>query len=165
MVRTLKVIFVVVVVMLIAGGVVIRGIGTRIKAAAVVKQETMELAVPSVAVIHPKRGAMKDEVVLPGNIQAFVDAPVYARTSGYLKKWYFDIGARVKNGELLAEIESPEVDQQLLQARADYGTAQANLKLAEINMKRYQELWKLDSVAKQDLDNAVGSYEALKATL
>jgi len=165
MVRTLKFVLVVVVVMLIAGGVVIRGIGARIKAAASVKQETLELAVPTVAVTHPKRGAIKDEVVLPGNIQAFVDAPVYARTSGYLKKWYFDIGAAVKSGQLLADIESPEVDQQLSQARADYATAQANLKLAELNMNRYQALWKLDSIAKQDLDNAVGSYEALKATL
>jgi RND family efflux transporter MFP subunit len=165
MLRTLKILVVVVVVMLIAGGVVIRGIGTRIKAAAVVRQETMELAVPTVVVMHARRGGTKDEVVLPGNIQAFVDAPVYARTSGYLKKWYFDIGARVKTGQLLAEIESPEVDQQLAQAKSDVATAQANLKLAEINMNRYQALWKLDSVAKQDLDNAVGSWEALKATL
>src|SRR5271166_1586179 len=159
MLRTLKVLFVVAVVMLIAGGVVIRGIGARIKAAAVVKQETMDLAVPTVVVMHAKRGAMKDEIVLPGNIQAFVDSPVYARTNGYLKKWYTDIGTRVKTGQLLAEIESPEVDQQLSQARADLATAQANMKLAELNMNRYQALWKLDSVAKQDLDNAIGSYD------
>ena len=115
--------------------------------------------------IHPKRGELKDEIALPGNIQAFVDAPIYARTSGYLKKWYFDIGARVKTGRLLAEIESPEVDQQLDQARAQLATAQANLKLAEITMNRVPGAVKLDAIAKQDVDNAVGAYEADKATV
>ena len=103
-----------------------------------IRQETIDQAVASVSVIHPKRGALKDEIGLPGNIQAFVDAPVYARTSGYLKKWYTDIGTRVKTGDLLAEIESPEVDQQLAQAKAELATAQANLKLAEITMNRDQ---------------------------
>ncbi|HML16592.1 MAG TPA: efflux RND transporter periplasmic adaptor subunit [Bryobacteraceae bacterium] len=151
--------------LLLAGSVVIRGINSRIRAAAVVKQETLDLAVPSVAVAHPKMGSMKDEVVLPGNIQAFVDAPIYARTNGYLKKWYTDIGTRVKSGELIAEIESPEVDQQLQQARNTLATSQANLKLAEINQDRYQALWKLDSCSKQDLDNAVATYQADKATV
>ena len=146
----------VVLAILLAGGVVIRGINSRIKAAAMVKQETLELAVPSVSVIHPKIGALKDEIVLPGNIQAFVDAPIYARTSGYLKKWYTDIGTRVKSGQLIAEIESPEIEQQLQQARNTVATSQANLKLAEINQDRYQALLKLDSMPKQDLDNAVG---------
>ena len=148
-----------------AGFVVIRGINSRIKAAAVVKQETLELAVPAVSVIHPKRGRLKDEIALPGNIQAFVDAPIYARTSGYLKKWYIDIGTRVKTGELIAEIESPEVDQQLDQAKAQLATAQANLKLAEITMNRDLGMLKLEAIAKQDVDNAVGAYEADKATV
>lgn len=155
----------VVLAILLAGGVVIRGINSRIKAAAIVKQETLELAVPSVSVIHPKIGALKDEIVLPSNIQAFVDAPIYARTSGYLKKWYTDIGTRVKSGQLIAEIEAPEIEQQLQQARNTVATSQANLRLAEINQDRYQALWKLDSCSKQDLDNAVATYEADKATV
>jgi RND family efflux transporter MFP subunit len=165
MARILKLLFLAAAVLVIAGAVVVRGINFRTRAAAVVRQETLDQAVPSVAVIHPKLGAMKDEVVLPGNIQAFTDSPIYARTSGYLTKWYFDIGARVKSGQLLAEIESPEVDQQLAQARADLGTAQANLKLAELTMVRYQNLLKLEAIAKQDVDNAVGAWEADKATV
>jgi RND family efflux transporter MFP subunit len=140
---------------------VYRGINTRIKAAANVKQETIDMSVPMVSVVHPKRGALKDEIVLPGNIQAFTISPVYARTSGYLKKWYIDIGGRVKSGQLLAEIETPEVDKQLDQARADLITAQANLKLAEITMNRDLGLLK-DAIPKQDVDNAVGAYEADK---
>jgi RND family efflux transporter MFP subunit len=155
----------VVLVVLLAGVVVIRGISSRIKAAAIVKQETLELSVPSVSVVHPKTGALKDEIVLPSNIQAFVDAPIYARTNGYLKKWYSDIGTRVKAGQLIADIESPEVEQQLQQARNTLATSQANLRLAEINQDRYQALWKLDSCSKQDLDNAIATYEADKATV
>jgi RND family efflux transporter MFP subunit len=165
MFRTFKVVLVVLVALVLAFGVVVRGINARIKAAAVVKQETLDLAVPSVAVIHAKRGSLKDEVAVPGSIQAFIDAPIYARTSGYLKKWYADIGTHVKNGELIAEIESPEVDQQLDQARAQLGTATANLKLAQITVNRYQELLKLEAIAKQDVDNAVGAFEADKATV
>lgn len=165
MVRTLKFIAIAVVVFLIAGAVVVRGISSRIKAAAIVKQETLDLAIPSVAVIHPKRGEMKDEISLPGNIMAFTDAPIYARTNGYLKKWYADIGTHVRAGQLIAEIESPEVDQQLDQARADLNQAQANLKLAELTLSRYQALLKLEAIAKQDVDNANGAYEANKATV
>ena len=133
MARTVKLIFLVLAVVLIAGAVVVRGINSRIKAAAIVKKETLDLAVPSVAVIHPKRGAMKDEIALPGNIMAFIDSPIYARTSGYLKKWYADIGTHVKSGQLIAEIESPEVDQQLDQARADpgYGAGQSETRRAD----------------------------------
>src|SRR5580692_11382696 len=164
MIRTLKVLLIVVVVVLIAGTVVFRGIHSRIDAAASIREKTLDQAVPSVSVIHPKRGELKEEISLPGNIQAFVDAPVYARTSGYLKKWYFDIGSRVKTGELLAEIDSPEVDQQLAQAKAQLATAQANLKLAEITMNRDLGMMK-DAIPKQDVDNAVGAYEADKATV
>jgi RND family efflux transporter MFP subunit len=101
---------------------------------------------------------------LPGNIQAFTDAPIYARTNGYLKKWYVDIGARVKAGQLLAVIDTPEVDQQLLQARADLNTAEANSNLSQITWKRYEDLKNTDSVSKQDVDNANGDYQAKKAT-
>ncbi|HEV1284268.1 MAG TPA: efflux RND transporter periplasmic adaptor subunit [Bryobacteraceae bacterium] len=164
MLRTLKVILIVAIVVLIAGTVVIRGIHSRINAAAVVRERTLEESIPSVTVIHPKRGELKEEIALPGNIQAFVDAPVYARTSGYLKKWYSDIGTRVKTGDALAEIDSPEVDQQLAQAKAQLATAQANLKLAEVTMNRDLGLLK-DAIPKQDVDNAVGAYEADKATV
>jgi RND family efflux transporter MFP subunit len=163
MARTLKVVLFFVICLLLAGSIVVFGINSRIKAAAVVKQETLDQSVPTVAVMHPKRGAMKDEIVLPGNIQAFVDAPIYARTSGYLSKWYTDIGTRVKVGQLIAEIESPEVDQQLAQAKAELATANANMKLAELTMNRDQNLLKLEAIAKQDVDNAVGAYEADKA--
>jgi RND family efflux transporter MFP subunit len=165
MARFLKFLLVLGVAVLLVGAVVVRGINSRIRAAAIVKQETVEQAIPTVAVMQPKKGSMKDEIVLPGNIQAFTDSPIYARTSGYLKKWYTDIGTRVKAGQLLAEIETPEVDQQLAQARADLATAQANLKLAELTMARYQNLLKLDAIAKQDVDNEVGAYEASKATV
>lgn len=158
---TIRAIVVLAALALLALGVY-RGIDTRIKAAANVKQETIDMSVPTVSVVHPKLGALKDEIVLPGNIQAFTISPVYARTSGYLKKWYVDIGGRVKAGQLLAEIETPEVDKQLDQARADLSTAQANLKLAEITMNRDLGMLK-DAIPKQDVDNAVGAYEADKS--
>jgi RND family efflux transporter MFP subunit len=139
----------------VAGALVISGILPRIKAKAALRQETTIAAEPAVTIIHPQRQPGGQELVLPGNIQAFMDAPIYARTSGYLKKWYFDIGSRVKTGQLLAEIESPEVDQQLQQAREELGTAEANLKLAQLTAQRYTDLLKSDSVAKQDVDNAV----------
>jgi len=139
----------------IAGALVVTGILPRMKARTVLRQETNLAAAPAVTIVHPQRQAGAQEIVLPGNIQAFMDAPIYARTSGYLKKWYFDIGSRVRTGQLLAEIESPEVDQQLQQARDELGTAQANLKLAQLTAQRYTDLLKSDSVAKQDVDNAV----------
>jgi RND family efflux transporter MFP subunit len=159
--RIVRLVVALAVVALLAFGVV-RGINTRIKAAASVKQETSDMALATVSVVHPKRGELKNEIVLPGNIQAFTVSPIYARTSGYLKKWYVDIGGHTKTGDLLAEIESPEVDQQLEQARAQLATAQANLKLAKITMDRDLGLLK-DAIAKQDLDNAIGAYEADKA--
>ncbi len=140
---------------LVIAAVVASGIIPRLRARQVLGQQTDFAAEPSVTVVHPQRGAPSEEVILPGNIQAFIDAPLYARTNGYLKHWYFDIGAHVKQGQLLAEIESPEVDQQLQQARADLSTAQSNLKLAQITASRYTGLFKTDSIAKQDVDNAV----------
>jgi RND family efflux transporter MFP subunit len=159
--KIVKVVLALALVSLLALGI-LRGINTRIKAAASVKQETIDMSVATVSVVHPKRGALRDEIILPGNIQAFTVSPIYARTSGYLKKWYVDIGGHVKEGQLLAEIETPEVDQQLSQAKADLATAQANLKLAEITMNRDLGLLK-DAIPKQDVDNAVGAYEADKS--
>jgi RND family efflux transporter MFP subunit len=158
-----KVIVWLLLVLLVAGAIVYRGIVSRVRAAARVRSETQELAVATVSVAKPKRIAPQQEIVLPGNIQAFIDAPIYARTNGYLKRWYVDIGGRVKAGQLLAEIDTPEVDQQLQQARADLATAKANYDLAQTTAARYEFLLKTDSVAKQDVDNAVGDAHAKKA--
>ena len=148
---------------LIVVAVVLSGILPRIQARARLAKETRELAIPTVIVTHPKRTTPAQEIVLPANVQAYVDAPIYARTNGYLKKWYADIGAHVKQGQLLAEIETPEVDQQLRQARADLATAEANMNLSEITAKRYADLLRSDSVSKQEADNAAGDYAAKKA--
>ena len=145
--------------------IVVAGVVPRVRAKNELKKETDTLAVPEVAVIQPKRGSSAQEIILPGNIQAFIDAPIYARTNGYLKSWYFDIGAHVKQGQLLAVIETPEVDQQLLQARADLNTAQANLNLSQITYNRFEGLKNTDSVSTQDVDNAAGDYAAKKATV
>jgi RND family efflux transporter MFP subunit len=125
----------------------------------------LEAAIPSVTVIHPERGAPNEELVLPGYTQAFTDTPIYARTSGYLESWRFDIGAHVGKGDLLAQNDTPEVDQQLRQARGDLATARANLALAGITAKRNEELLKTRSVSTQDRDNANGSLAATKATV
>jgi len=145
--------------------VVISGVLPRVRARATLKAETARLAIPTVSVVQPKRAAASQEIVLPANVQPYITAPIYARTNGYLKHWYADIGAHVKKGQLLAEIETPEVDQQLQQARANLNTAQANLSLAQITANRYQDLLKTDSVSKQDTDNALGAYAASKAVL
>ena len=151
--------------LLLAVGAVVWGVTTRTRALAVVTQETREMAVPAVAVVTPERGAPKEEIVLPGTIQAFTDAPIYARTNGYLRKWYADIGAHVRAGQLLAEIDTPELDQQLQAARADLATAQANARLAQTTAERYRDLIRSDSVSRQDLDNANGTLEAREAAV
>ena len=153
----------VLIVLVIAVLIVIAGVVPRMKAKAELRTTTNELAIPSVTILHPQLGAPETEIVLPGNIQAFADSPIYARTNGYLKKWYADIGTHVKQGELLAEIETPEVDQQLEQARADLNTAQANFNLSKITADRYNDLAKTESVSKQDVDNATGDFQAKKA--
>src|SRR6187200_1301535 len=109
------------------GVVVYRGIQARTSAEASLKSAADEAAVSTVSIVHAKAGAPSQEITLPGNVQAFTDTPIYARTNGYLKSWHFDIGAHVTRGQLLAEIETPEVDKQLQQSRADLETAKANL--------------------------------------
>ena len=148
---------------LVAIGVLVAGIRSRMKDETALKAVTAQMAVPSVSVVLPKQSAPAQELILPGNIQPFISSPVYARTDGYLKKWYFDIGAHVKAGDLLAVIETPEVDEQLAQARSTLATAQANLELARITRDRYQGLLTKHAVAQQDVDNAVGTYAANKA--
>lgn len=128
-------------------------------------KETEALAIPTVAVIHPTVEPSQEDLILPSTLQAYTESPIYARTSGYLKKWYHDIGSHVQQGELLAEIETPEVDQQLAQARADLGTNQANENLSRITAARYEELIKTDGVSKQEVDNAVGDFAAKRAAV
>jgi RND family efflux transporter MFP subunit len=143
--------------------VIYSGIHSRAMAEARLAQRTEQAAIPTVDVVFPREGAPTQEIVLPGNTQAFSDSPIYARTSGYLKRWYFDIGAHVQKGQLLAEIETPEVDQQLLQARADLDTAQANLNIAKITATRWQDLVSNGSVSQQETDQAVSNLSAVKA--
>jgi RND family efflux transporter MFP subunit len=138
----------------------VSGIWSRVKARTALRAETAQAALPAVSVVSPKQTAPADEIILPGNVQPFITSPIYSRTNGYLKKWYFDIGAHVKQGQLLAVIETPEVDQQLQQARSNLLTAQANLELAAITKTRYQGLLKSNAVSQQDADNAVGTYNA-----
>jgi RND family efflux transporter MFP subunit len=149
--------------LIVAAALLISGIWSRVRARAALNMETAQAALQAVSVVSPKQTAPADEIILPGNVEPFITSPIYARTNGYLKKWYFDIGAHVKQGELLAVIETPEVDQQLEQARSNLLTAQANLELATITKTRYQGLLKSNAVSQQDVDNAVGTYNANKA--
>ncbi|HEV3059934.1 MAG TPA: efflux RND transporter periplasmic adaptor subunit [Vicinamibacterales bacterium] len=141
-------------------GLAFWGISTRARALDVVTKETRELALLTVTVVAPQRGVPREEIVLPGTMQAFTDASIYARTNGYLKRRLVDIGSKVRAGQLLAEIDTPELDQQIDQARADLATAEANSRLATTTADRYRELIKTESVSRQDLDNANGNLEA-----
>jgi RND family efflux transporter MFP subunit len=149
--------------LIVVAALLISGIWSRVGARDALNTETAQAAVTAVSVVSPKPTAPTDEIILPGNVQPYISSPIYARTNGYLKKWYFDIGAHVKQGQLLAVIETPEVDQQLEQARSNLLTAQANLELASITKTRYQGLLKSNAVSQQDVDNAVGTYNANKA--
>lgn len=153
-------------VVLLAGVVAaIWGISGRARAMTELTRETHEMSVVTVAVTRPASGAAGEDVTLPGNVQAFTDAAIFARTTGYLKRRLADIGSHVRSGQVLAEIDTPEIDQQLLQARADLATAQANERLAKTTADRYEDLIKSDSVSRQDYDNAIGTYEAKKAAV
>ena len=127
--------------------------------------DAREQARTPVSVTHPQPNSTQLNVTFPANIQAYIETPIYARTNGYIKRWLVDIGARVERGQLLAEIETPELDQQLRQAEATQAQAQANLDLARITAVRYQDLLKLDSVSKQDTDQAVSTVHADEANL
>ncbi|AXC10939.1 putative Co/Zn/Cd efflux system membrane fusion protein [Acidisarcina polymorpha] len=154
-----------VVLVVLAGLLAGSGIITRIHARTNVADNTNALAAPSVIVNPPTQGQPQQEVVLPGNLEAYTDSPIYARTNGYLKKWYFDIGAHVRKGQLLADIESPEIDQQLAQAQADLATAQTNAGNAQTQSTRYQDLLKTDSVSKLDTDNFTTQANAASTTV
>ncbi len=163
--RRVRLVLVAVAALAIAAVLIVAGIRPRVKNQQSLQERATASALPALTVIHPIRQNPAEEVVLPGNIQAFSDAPIYARTNGYLRKWYFDIGSHVKQGQLLADIQSPEVDQQLQQAQDDVGMAEANLKLAQITAERYQNLLQQDSIAKQDVDTAVQNAAARSMSL
>ena len=152
--------FVVVVALVVVGALLMFQRHAEFQALA---KETEELSIPTVAVIHPSEETGVEDLVLPGTLQAYVESPIYARTNGYVKKWYHDIGSRVSKGELLADIDTPEVDQQLMQAKADLVTSQANLHLSQITATRYSELLKTDGVSRQEVDNANGDFAAKRA--
>ncbi|HEV2284692.1 MAG TPA: efflux RND transporter periplasmic adaptor subunit [Steroidobacteraceae bacterium] len=139
------------------------GILSRLYARIALEHAAAAAAVFTVATVHPSSGPASDLLVLPGTVQAFYEAPIYARTSGYLRTWYTDIGASVKKGQLLAEIDAPEVDQQLRQAQADLGTARANYELARTTNERWQGLLATESVSKQDADERAGDAAAKAA--
>jgi RND family efflux transporter MFP subunit len=160
--RVFTILFLVVIVLVVLGAFTLFQRRTQYQALA---KETETLAIPTVAVIHASVESAEEDLVLPGAMQAYVESAIYARTNGYLKKWYHDIGSRVRQGELLVDIDTPEVDQQLSQARADLNTTQANANLSKITAVRYQELIKTDGVSKQEVDNAVGDLEAKVANV
>ena len=152
----------VVVILLLIVALVFAGIGMlrRTHADSVLADRTTELAPPTVTIAVPRAGAPVDTFILPGNVTAFTDSPIYARTNGYLTRWYYDIGAKVKKGALLAEISTPEMDQQLSQAKADLATAQANANNARIQAERYSDLVKSNAVSHQDTDTFVNQAAA-----
>ena len=141
------------------------GIHGRVEAASILQQATEQAAIEDVIVVDPKAAAPIDEVVLPGATQPFINSPIYARTNGYLVKWFYDIGAKVKQGDLLAIIDTPELDKQLLQARADLETAKSNLALSKTTAERWQGLVKTRSVSQQSTDQAVDNLNATQASV
>lgn len=150
---------------LIAIGVGVAGISIRFYSTSNVRQWTDEQAVPVVKLIQPGRDTALRGLTLPGNLQAYYEAPIFARVSGYLKRWDVDIGAHVKAGQLLAEIDTPELDEQLAQAQADLASARSNAQLAEITAKRWKNLLDTDSVSKQETDQKLGDLAAKNAAV
>jgi len=159
--RLFTILIVVAIVLALFGGLTLLARRSQFQTLA---SETRANAIPTVSVTHPTVEESQEDLTLPGAMQAYVESPIYARTSGYLKKWYHDIGSKVSQGDLLAEIDTPEVDQQLFQAKADLNTAQANTALSQTTAARYDGLLKTDSVSKQEVDNANGDFAAKQAT-
>jgi RND family efflux transporter MFP subunit len=153
------------VLVVVLGILIVRGIHARVHAEETLVANTRQDAVLSVAVTTPSVGADALEVTLPANTQAFIDTPIYARTNGYLKHWYADIGTHVKAGQVLAEIETPELDQQVQQAQSDLATAQANLQIAQITADRWKKLLAKNAVSKQEADQATSDYSARQSAL
>jgi RND family efflux transporter MFP subunit len=143
-----------------AAAIVILGISSRAASNEKLKQWTLKQAVLNVAVVKPGSQSSAANIILPGRFEAYIHAPIYARVSGYLKNWKVDIGGQVRAGQLLAEIETPDLDQQILQARADLASAQANAELATITANRWQAMLKTDSVSRQEVDDKTGDLAA-----
>jgi RND family efflux transporter MFP subunit len=158
-------VFTIVILLLVAVVLAVAGIVPRVRARTKLKDDTDALAAPDVIAKPPTAGKTGQEVILPGNVYAYSDASLYARTDGYLSKWYFDIGAHVRQGQLLAIISSPEVDKQLLQARADLTTAEATAGLAKTNAGRYQGLLTQNAVSKQDTDTFTSQAESTNSAV
>ena len=158
--RTRRYVLILVAVALI---IAIWGIVSRLNARNALEKQAGDAGVATVTTVKPHGGPGKDTLVLPGSVQAFYEAPIYARTSGYLKIWHTDIGTPVKKGQLLAEIETPEVDQELRQAQADLATAQANYELARTTNERWKGLLATESVSQQDADQRAGDAAAKAA--
>lgn len=146
-----------------AVGLAAIGIAIRLRSETQVRRWTEQQAIPSVELIAPKAVSEGAELVLPGTLRAYIEAPIYARVSGYVRRWYVDIGAHVRAGQVLAEIETPELDQQIHQAEADLTTAQANEKLAAITTERWKNMLTSQSVSQQEADEKAGDYAARQA--
>jgi len=141
------------------------GISLRLSERRALARETEEIAVPSVEVVHPAVEPPQSELELPSTLQAYIESPIYARTTGYLARWYKDMGSKVTKGELLAEIETPEVDQELMQSRAARDQALEQLKLAQTSAKRWENLQKMDAVTQQETDERSSSFTQGEANL
>ena len=160
--KALLIIAVVLLVLLVSGAV---SMFSRIRAGRTLARETERQAVPTVVVVHPTAENPDEQLVLPASLQAYEESPIFARTNGYLLRWYKDIGSRVTKGELLAEIDTPEIDQELLQARANRQQIAAQLEIAKISADRWQNLRKTDSVSQQEADMQSSSYQQAVANL
>ncbi|HEY6970860.1 MAG TPA: efflux RND transporter periplasmic adaptor subunit [Candidatus Angelobacter sp.] len=158
----LRVVVVLLLLLVVAGGL---ALGRRISERRALAAETEKLALTTVGVVKPSAEPASDELVLPAQLQAFVDAPIYSRTNGYLLRWYKDIGAHVKKGDLLAEIDTPEVDQELSQAKAAREQIAAQLELAKSTAERWANLRKSDSVSQQEADQQINAYKQSQANL
>ena len=155
----------IILVLAVAAVIAVVGIIPRIHAEKALAKTTDALSAPDVIAAAPQPGNPVLDVVLPGNIYAYKDSPIYSRTDGYLQKWYFDIGAHVHKGDLLATISTPEIDQQLMQAQADLATAKTNAKIASVTAGRYKELLPSAAVSKQDTDTASSQSESAKSSV
>jgi RND family efflux transporter MFP subunit len=150
---------------LLLGILIVTGILTRVHAEAALATTARQDAALSVAVTTPMQGAAAQEITLPANTQAFIDTPIFARTSGYLRKWYADIGTHVRSGQLLAEIDTPELDQQVRQAQSDLATAQSNQQIAQITAERWTKLLAKNAVSKQETDQAMSDFRGRQSAL
>ncbi len=157
-----RVALIVIVLLAIAGAL---AIGRRFSEKQVLARETEKLAVPTVGVIKPTAEPGNEQLTLPAQLQAYVETPIYSRTNGYLQRWYKDIGSQVKKGDLLAEIETPEVDQELAQAKATRQQIEAQLQLAKSTAERWANLRRTDSVSQQEADQQASAYTQAQANL